>query len=46
VPEVYPFFDELVAAQVPALGKVAWTLGYSARYADALRVRAESLGDG
>ena len=44
-PEVYPFFDELVAAQVPALGKVAWTLGYYARYAAALRERASSLGN-
>jgi hypothetical protein len=43
-PEHYPFFDELVAAQVPALGKVAWTLGYYARYADALRERARDLG--
>ena len=43
-PELYPFFDELVAAQVPALGKVAWTLGYYARYAAALRDRAASLG--
>jgi hypothetical protein len=34
-PERYPFFDELVAAQVPALGAVKWTLGYYARYADA-----------
>ena len=43
-PDIYPFFDELVAAQVPALGKVAWTLGYYARYADAIRVRAIALG--
>ncbi len=43
-PERYPFFDELVAAQVPALGKVAWTLGYYARYAAALRERATELG--
>lgn len=42
-PSVYPFFDELVAAQVPALGKVAWTLGYYARYADAVRARAGAL---
>ena len=45
-PSTYPFFDELVAAQIPALGKVAWTLGYYARYATALRERAERLGDG
>lgn len=43
-PDIYPFFDELVAAEVPALGKVAWTLGYYARYADAIRVRATVLG--
>jgi hypothetical protein len=46
LPEVYPFFDELVAAQVPGLGAVAWTLGYYTRYADALRTRAAQLGDG
>lgn len=45
-PEVYPFFDELVAAQVPGLGKVAWTLGYYRRYAEALRARAVALGAG
>lgn len=44
-PEVYPFFDELVAAQVPGLGKVAWTLGYYAKYATALRERARRLGN-
>ena len=43
-PATYPFFDELVAAQVPDLGKVAWTLGYYARYAAALRERATQLG--
>ena len=45
-PDVYPFFDELVAAQVPDLGVVTWTLGYYARYADALRERARQLGGG
>lgn len=45
-PDTYPFFDELVAAQVPGLGAVAWTLGYYAKYAAALRERAEQLGDG
>ena len=45
-PEVYPFFDELVAGQVSALGKVAWTLGYYARYATALRERAAEIGQG
>jgi hypothetical protein len=43
-PETYPFFDELVAAQVPGLGEVAWTLGYYRKYAEALRARAASLG--
>jgi hypothetical protein len=43
-PTLYPFFDELVAEQVPSLGKVAWTLGYYARYAAALRERATALG--
>jgi hypothetical protein len=43
-PETYPFFDELVAAQVPGLGTVAWTLGFYARYAEALRTRAGALG--
>lgn len=44
-PETYPFFDELVAAQVPDLGAVAWTMAYYRRYADALRARAVALGD-
>ena len=43
-PERYPFFDELVAAQLPGLGPVAWTLGYYAKYADALRSTAGELG--
>ena len=42
-PETYPFFDELVAAQIPGLGEVAFTLGYYGRYAEALRVRAAKL---
>jgi hypothetical protein len=45
-PDTYPFFDELVAEQVPALGKVAWTLGYYAKYAAALREKAAGLGKG
>lgn len=44
-PEIYPFFDELVAAQLPGLGPVAWTLGYYAKYADAVRSEARDLGD-
>lgn len=44
-PHVYPFFDELVAAQVrPALGDVAFTPAYYHRYAEALRTRATELG--
>src|SRR5215207_3372861 len=43
-PSVYPFFDEIVAAQVPGLGPVKWTLGYYAKYAEALRTRARTLG--
>jgi hypothetical protein len=43
-PDLYPFFDELVAAQIPGLGTVAWTLGYYARYAAALREMATGLG--
>ncbi|HYW49500.1 MAG TPA: hypothetical protein VE861_02780, partial [Gemmatimonadaceae bacterium] len=45
-PHVTPFFDEDVAAQMPALGPVTWTLGYYAKYADALRRRADALGAG
>ena len=43
-PSVYPFFDELVAAQIPQCGKLAFTLSYYARYAAALRERADRLG--
>jgi hypothetical protein len=43
-PAHYPFFDELVAAQIPRAGPVAFTLPYYARYADALRERASQLG--
>jgi hypothetical protein len=43
-PTIYPFFDELVAAQVPGLGAVKWTVAYYARYAEALRDRARKLG--
>ena len=45
-PDIYPFFDELVAAQIPGLGPVAWTMAYYRRYADALRERASRLGQG
>jgi hypothetical protein len=43
-PTTYPFFDELVAEQVPGLGAVAWTPAYYRRYAEALRARADQLG--
>jgi hypothetical protein len=43
-PGVYPFFDELVGAQVPGLGTVAFTPAYYAKYAAALRSRADQLG--
>lgn len=42
-PEIYPFFDELVAQQIPDLGAVAFTAGYYARYAERLRERATAL---
>ena len=45
-PEQYPFFDELVAAQVPDLGEVQWTLGYYASYAKALLEKAGAIGNG
>jgi hypothetical protein len=44
--DVYPFFDELVAAQVPGLGAVDFNPKYYARYAAALRERASRLGAG
>ena len=43
-PGIYPFFDEIVAAQIPESGKIAFTLSYYARYAAALRERANRLG--
>lgn len=43
-PERYAFFDELVAAQLPELGAVKWTLAYYGRYAAALAERAAALG--
>lgn len=42
-PDLYPFFDELVAQQVPHLGRVAFTPAYYQRYAGALRERAAKL---
>jgi hypothetical protein len=43
-PELYPFFDELVAAQIPDFGSVAFSLKEYAAYATALRDRAAALG--
>lgn len=42
-PQLYPFFDELVAAYIPGLGPVAFTLPYYLKYASALRERADLL---
>lgn len=42
-PDLYPFFDELVAAQIPDLGPVAFTLPYYLRYTARLRERAARL---
>lgn len=44
-PQVYPFFDDVAAAQIPGLGKVAYTSAYYARYSEELRERARKLGD-
>jgi hypothetical protein len=42
-PDRYPFFDEIVAAQVEDLGPVAWSTSYYRRYAAALVERAAQL---
>jgi hypothetical protein len=44
-PAMYPFFDELVAVQIPRLGKVAFTAVYYQRYAAALRERTARLNE-
>ncbi len=44
-PEIFPFFDELIAEQIPNLGPVVFTAGYYARYAEQLRARAETLNE-
>lgn len=44
-PQIYPFFDELVALQIPGLGPVAFTLKYYLAYAEALRERAKQLSE-
>lgn len=43
-PEIYPFFDDLVAAQVPRLGETAFTIPFYLKYAAAIRDRAKQLG--
>jgi hypothetical protein len=42
-PERYPFFDELVAEQIPGLSKLEFTLKDYLVYAAALRARAADL---
>ncbi len=42
-PHLYPFFDEMVAAFIPGLGPVAFTMPYYLKYAAALRERADLL---
>ena len=42
-PEVYPFFDEIVAMQIPSLGEVAFTAKYYTSYADEIQQRAAEL---
>ncbi|HEX9990505.1 MAG TPA: hypothetical protein VGE45_18750 [Chloroflexia bacterium] len=44
-PQIYPFFDDLVAVQIPDLGPVAFTVKYYISYAQALSERAEKLRD-
>jgi hypothetical protein len=44
-PDIYAFFDELVAAQIPGLGRVSFTAPYYQRYAASLRERAERLAE-
>ncbi len=42
-PYYYPFFDELVAAFIPGLGPVAFTLPYYLKYAAAIAERRDHL---
>ncbi len=42
-PDIYPFFDELVAAQIPDLGPASFTAPYYLRYAARLCERADKL---
>lgn len=45
-PDSYPFFDDLIARQIPDLGEVKFTIPYYLRYADCLRQRAAGLTAG
>ena len=42
-PDLYPFFDEWIAQQIPQLGKVAFTAAYYWKYAEAIRGKAREL---
>jgi hypothetical protein len=42
-PDTYPFFDDLVAVQIPDLGPVAFTAKYYVAYAEALKEKATQL---
>ncbi len=42
-PDLYPFFDEVVAKQIPILGSVRFTAPYYAAYAEQLRAQAARL---
>ena len=45
-PEIYPFFDDLVAEQIEGLGKIGFTSSFYNRYSEAIRDRAGRLGEG
>ena len=45
-PDRYPFFDDLVAAQIDGIGKIAFTSAFYGRYSEAIRCRAGRLGAG
>jgi hypothetical protein len=45
-PETYPFFDDLVAAQIDGIGKIGFTAAFYRRYSEAIRARAGRLGAG
>ena len=42
-PEFYPFFDEIVAGQIPSLDEVAFTAKYYMAYAEAIRHRTAEI---